>query len=136
MLVVLGGWIRSGLVPDQLFFRVAPSTQIVTSGGGAIEWQRITDVPDLASIFAGEPTFWISPVSQHFYSFDAAEKTWLWRWQWCGFDFGESQLVGNMPRCVYVIPYWSIVIPLTLVSAYLLLGKPHKPETIVNDQAA
>lgn len=49
-----------------------------------------------------------------------------WKLDWCGFRFGHSfqttnDITGTM---ALVIPYWSIVIPLTAISAYLLLCKP------------
>lgn len=48
-----------------------------------------------------------------------------WRWQFCGFQYGDAvQKCGltiphNTAFWVATIPYWSIVPPLTLVSAYL-----------------
>ena len=56
----------------------------------------------------------------------------LWRRTWCGFDFGKSRQTfswGHNYEVVEIwrwwsIPYWSIIIPLTLLSAYLLLSKP------------
>ena len=58
-----------------------------------------------------------------------------WRWRLLGFghggDDGGAKSIGNLiihtsPSKVTVIPYWSIVIPLTALSAYLLLSKPRK----------
>lgn len=37
--------------------------------------------------------------------------------RYCGFGL-------RMDPFVVVLPYWSLVVPLTLLSAYLLLGKP------------
>ena len=43
-----------------------------------------------------------------------------------GFHF-ETGKVGHQSRyAVYTIPYWSIVLPLTLISVFLLLSKPRK----------
>jgi hypothetical protein len=60
----------------------------------------------------------------------------LWRWQFCGFDFGELMVEGQAGkhRLLFSVPYWSIVAPLTLISAWCLLTKPRlkpatKPET-------
>jgi hypothetical protein len=39
-----------------------------------------------------------------------------WRWKWCGFGFGVA--TGS---ALTVIPYWSVAIPMTLVSVWLLL---------------
>ena len=50
-----------------------------------------------------------------------------WRQKWCGFDFGAATDVPTGVRFSFaVIPYWSTTIPLTLLSAYLLLWKPRK----------
>ena len=46
-----------------------------------------------------------------------------WRWRWWGFDFYESEM-DERRYTRRRIPYWSIAIPLTLFSAYLLLGNP------------
>jgi hypothetical protein len=67
-----------------------------------------------------------------------------WRWKWCGIDLGSTVVddehrareAGNSPELIlglvyghwhsvhYVIPYWLLVLPLTLLSAWLLLSKP------------
>ncbi len=51
-----------------------------------------------------------------------------WRTDWIGFHFGAANATAGSIRRVefWIVPYWSIVIPLTLLSAYLLLSKPHK----------
>jgi hypothetical protein len=50
-----------------------------------------------------------------------------WCWDWAGFTFGAATRKPDSPRVfhvdLYSIPYWSIVIPLTLLSAWLLLSK-------------
>ena len=52
-----------------------------------------------------------------------------WRIDSCGFRFGKSvhrgpYSIANLTA--WIIPYWSIVIPLTAISACLLLTKPRK----------
>jgi hypothetical protein len=56
-------------------------------------------------------------------------------------NFGDAPTIGyktgwithtSSPRSPYdldfnSIPYWSLALPLTLLSAYLILGKPRKP---------
>ena len=53
------------------------------------------------------------------------------RWKWCGFDCGfeswteeNPSFNGHVVTCI--IPYWSIIFPLTLLSAILLLSNPRK----------
>jgi len=55
-----------------------------------------------------------------------------WHFRWCGFGIGEAfQAFGDGTHWrVWVIPYWSIVISLNLLSAYLILwnaGKRTRP---------
>jgi len=49
-----------------------------------------------------------------------------WRLTWWGFDFCNSAKGDQIHAVHRNIPYWSIVIPLTLISAWLLLGKPRQ----------
>lgn len=89
------------------------------------------------------------PVGMRETSYDAFKSLneYIWRRQLCGFDFGERRddlkfenvtIVGsdkesvarNNPqlRMTYLsIPYWAIVLPLTLLSAWLLLSKGRQP---------
>ena len=57
------------------------------------------------------------------------------RWDWAGFHFGRVHLDRRSPWQSCTVPYWSIVIPLTLISAYLILTKPRNttPQTIVEE---
>ncbi len=53
----------------------------------------------------------------------------VWEREWNGFHFGERHRKRpNKPHdrtlSYWVIPHWSIVMPLTLLSAWLLLSKP------------
>ena len=47
-----------------------------------------------------------------------------WHWRICGVGDYDDLLSNGKNRRVYVVPYPSIVFPLALVSAYLLLSKP------------
>lgn len=56
-----------------------------------------------------------------------------WRWRMLGFGHGidiggqkskNNFLFHTLPTIVTVVPYWSIVLPLTAISAWLLLSKP------------
>ena len=49
------------------------------------------------------------------------------RFDWAGFHFGSGKHLswhGDRGIKIWFIPYWSIVVPLTLLSAFLLLIKP------------
>ena len=60
-----------------------------------------------------------------------------WKWNWAGVGVCESSkdpatwMTNNMsivPICAtaYIVSYWTIIIPLTLLSSYLLLSKPRQ----------
>jgi hypothetical protein len=58
-----------------------------------------------------------------------------WDWQSYGFRTGKSSNRDGSSSTIRIIPYWSIVIPLTLLSAYLLLRKPNHPESRAEQKA-
>jgi len=131
-LVSVGGWVRSYALMDELWFTEDPSpTQIfIESCAGRL---RLFYVACNQEITGGNIYFWRSG------SFEPAYRNFSgwgnpiifdWRWQFLGFDVGRGQEETSPPSVSKVsfmfIPYWSIVIPLTLHSAYLLLSKPRK----------
>jgi len=59
---------------------------------------------------------------------DADPMQFDFRWKWFGFDCARLHDIG-LPAYHHIwllVPYWSIVVPFTLLSAYLLLSKPRK----------
>ena len=60
---------------------------------------------------------------------------------WNGGDFAIQQYPSHPDQIADFVfaPYWSIILPLTMLSAYLLLSKPHvlthkkRPEPTAND---
>lgn len=50
------------------------------------------------------------------------------RWVWGRFGFGmfENDTGGNHRLVAVIIPFWSLVVPVTLLSAFLILWKPRK----------
>ena len=50
-----------------------------------------------------------------------------WRLRCLGFGVSDKSLrIGDYEVAIRLVPYWSITIPLTLLSAFLLLSKPRK----------
>ena len=111
-----------------------------------------TDDPDSPTSINISETSWATPI---LISADRPFPTWEtglvgdlelssmfeWRWLRLGFGIADLYCTGSvisgkrdvLSQTIYAIPYWSIVIPLTLLSAYLLLTNPRvtKPKTIV-----
>jgi hypothetical protein len=46
-----------------------------------------------------------------------------WRWDWLGFHF-SSEVSPTVQHRYFIVPYWFIVVPLTVLSAWLILSKP------------
>ncbi len=124
----MGGWVRSGLFKEELWFSKDPSPNqiFVQSCTGCVRcfYGRAN----------GEITrggyWWISrrcrSADRDFAGF-GVPFVFDWRWHYWGFDFGKGHEVQQRPneyrlRFMF-IPYWSIVIPLPLLSAWLLLRK-------------
>ncbi len=66
-----------------------------------------------------------------------------WRWNWSQFSFGAGREITESAellsdggpsklraifdhRVAWTIPYWSLVLPLTLIAAWLILGRPKR----------
>ena len=116
--VSMAGWMRSGFREDRLRFKSSVggwSCMEVASINNHISMMR--QRPDLKLAFL-EDLSWDLP---RFFSQELVPESNQWNWSW--------------PRTVYldggyvhlaIIPYWIIVLPLTLLSAYLILWKPRK----------
>ena len=117
----MGGWLRSegGYSTTTIF----DSSYQWVSFDGNLYLGRLT--PNSGHpIFVGigghaEPPFIVDPWSQ----VDS-----IWRREFAGFQIGEgtSIHVPSIKIQIGIVPYWSIVLPLTLISAFLLLTKPRK----------
>jgi hypothetical protein len=116
-----GGWVRSLYIMDTFAFSHLPNELLLVSGDGVVGWQTIS-ATSIGSLFDGFR--WHSQMPRSIEDiFNRAES--LNKWHWNG--FGVMQL-DNSTR-LGCIPYWSLVIPLTLLSAWLLLSKPRTAKT-------
>jgi hypothetical protein len=132
--LMMGLWMRSRFILDTV--RYCPDGRYhysITLAPSAIRWVRLQ----------GSGSF----LSPRFFDFDWDSKEYSkgdddpildprvgwqskWNWQACGFQFGSfqdsSQSIVNGEVEIGFIPYWSLVLPLTALSAYLILWKPRK----------
>jgi len=120
-MVFVGGWVRSLTIDEGVSFRTGQFTDLYLGScpDGFIGSTGKYSDSSLPSLNAG----WFSK-----YASDDTDDTDIQepadsQWHGWGFQFRSS---GNGNFIYVVIPYWSIVLPLTLLSAYLLLGKPRK----------
>jgi hypothetical protein len=134
-LLLMAGWVRSNLRFDQVTIDCVPHQIRV----GAIDGMLflLIATPEFDRPPAG-PLFEWNSVKSSLASPNGVPlpyDPWRvydvgWRWDWAGFHFGEGespmQMMIREHLKSYFVPYWSIVIPLTLLSAYLLLTKPRQ----------
>jgi len=122
--VLMAGWIRSETIGDDITFRLGKCGHEIRS-----ERSRITSIStwvrDSRWLPENEWTTGFSP------EVDSGSI-----WDRIGFLYNvceNNDADSNLSfQRLLMVPYWSIVIPLTLLSAYLLLGKPRiaKPEIV------
>lgn len=129
-LVFMGLWVRSGVMNDFIATDGKNATYRLGSYGGMLNFIRDTP-PTTFGRFLHLDSFDEGPENNK-YELWASWNSWTgyqveWQWHWGQFHFGAGTLLGA--RTVsFVFPYWSITIPLTLLSAFLLLAKP-RPST-------
>lgn len=51
-------------------------------------------------------------------------------WRWCGVVCGRIDDSTEQGTSVWILPYTVIVLPLTLLTAFLLLSRPRKPAAV------
>ena len=120
-LVFMGAWARSVSVMDAVQIRSGMYTmEHCVSVDHSLVWGRLR-AEDSRSIIVF-PVWEASKASNLDAFLDRANLRCSWRR--CGFGVGEMKAGPADRHTIWVIPYWVIVIPLTLLSAYLLLAKP------------
>jgi hypothetical protein len=123
--LVAGAWVR-GLMIEDSFHHYNESSEWFfgsTNGGLYVNWLHFD--PESSSSLAKEPLkecpFWMS-TARASYRFTGADELPIdWDWNWCGFKY-----FGYERDFTAIIPYWSVALPLTLLSACLILWKPRK----------
>ena len=119
--VFAAGWVRNYTVQDMLLIRSDQEHfHLLVSGHDGLIWMKIVDVVGFST---GRP-FYDTDVADHSDPFEAINAE--WKWKWLGFQFGQGEEIFQTPIGFSMIPYWAIVIPLTALSAFLLLSKPKR----------
>lgn len=128
--IFCAGWIRGFFVEDvwqpptgtlERGIRTDASQHIFRSSAFGIVWEKFEGRNDTK--FGWQSGWGTAPASPIDEMDNKAIGDIRWRWRWAGFDFRDSQRNDILHRR-RKIPYWPIVLPLTLLSGYLLLGKP------------
>jgi hypothetical protein len=126
-LVFMGLWIRGLAVTDLYKFGSGPGTtchNLVLSQHG-IMWMRLEVFGDsIMSWTSGWKNIDPSTILYDDPKMKRSPADIKWQWSWCGFDLCQMSHDSDERCCHQNNPYWSIVIPLTLLSAWCLLSKP------------
>ena len=139
--VFMAAWLRSLSVIDKFSFSQQQSCHFMLSMDGNVSWRRLTPFDENMPPGWSLPTRWVTTAlteknrrnSVFYWDGDVH-----WRWHWGGFDFGAGlfEMISYAPAPtsnwlrreeIWQIPYWSIVMPLTLLSAHLIFRKQRKP---------
>ncbi len=137
------GWVRSRYIEDRLFMRPTKSTLVLlkTNDAGYLFVVAHNSEEHIRQFVPG----WTCRNAPHFHSeglpeddLDFSDGSWhIWR---CGFLVGESDDYCHLgifsPAKYCIVPYWSFVIPLTLLSAYLLLTKSQPSKRVPRESQA
>jgi len=119
-LVFMAGWVRSLSILDQFNIPCMSTSYGVFSIFDRMAFTTLPDIPIGQGV--NYPVWFTDPNPpaniEDFYSF---------KWQICGFGVAEPTMSSDLVKIeLIIVPYWSIVIPMTLFSAFLLLSKTHK----------
>lgn len=121
-----GGWIRSLVIRDEFLVILATQMWDVYSTEGTLIFERTVDLDrtdDLIFSFDSTPLSQLGNMFPLSYAARGLENQ-VDR-DFCGFTIITATSDWDS-LCVLVVPYWSIVIPLALLSAYFLLSKPRQ----------
>lgn len=113
-------WVRSLTIADFIAFRVnrQVSYDVFTNDS------RLTLERSINADLGGEsPLRWFGYVAADASPLEDNYENVEREWRWLGFLF-TSETRTNPKSRSWSIPFWSIVIPLTLLSAYLLSKRP------------
>lgn len=121
--VIAGAWVRSFAKAEGWgFCKNLRHYERIVSTNGAIRFDTIRS-KDLIQITMTKVFDLTGDLG--FVPFE--EKDVEWKWYLSGLGTGDyhSQTLKGLEMTIWRIPYWSIVIPLTALSAWLLLSKRH-----------
>ena len=130
--LLMGSWMRSRIGWDALeFFRGSFAIQ---SDNGHLLLARIVINPSGRELkWSSMPGhYWMGPTPNNpWQPIPFAQNKIDWSFRWNGFESGDvltTPVTGPSQTWMqfWQVPYWSIVLPLTLISAFLLLSKPRK----------
>ena len=145
-LAFMGGWGRSFININRFNFSAAGyNFHWLGSFNGSIAWQRIvpndtsnwsTDLNENARELFLENA---EAVAEHLLGTILNHENKIeWKHRFLGFEIGEYRqagALGTIEVTIWKLSYWSLITPLTLISAFLLLSKHRKSNQINGNKA-
>lgn len=121
-LVALIEWVRSFYVMDVIMFVANKANHSLISETHGLTWLStgLTDEEYEEAIEESDLPFAV--VFDFPQKFDL--RGWTLKSSWLGFEKYERKYRKETIDLVQIIPYWSVVTPLTLLSVWLMLSKP------------
>ena len=128
--VFAAGWVRSLTRVDLIELNGKPWRYNVSSGFGQLHFWQMSPLEKKIPFFRASFVMKLKNFTGHTITngvatFDPMRNQTTWRWDWMGFHLSDG-MKGTVQVRLCFVPYWSIVIPLTLISLWLLLVKPHR----------
>lgn len=122
--VLCGLWMRSHATQDLFFSPVVRRTQITLISTEGV----LIGFTDFNSSFTPEaaPAWHAMKLPKRVSDLARSELEQKWCWRWLGVDIRKTGTQPPLP--LLAVSHLSIVLPLTLLSAYLILWKPRKRE--------
>lgn len=127
--VFMACWVRSDRIPDEVI--------LAQTRGPFMDSAKFQSRKGILLLTyfdeEGIPLHWVRPYISRYRRDVALDDSFhrkpRWTFRACGFGVGtvpanESGWVHIPATTLWAIPHWSIILPLTLLSAYLLLSKP------------
>lgn len=121
--IFMAGWVRSSFCSDVINTSVWNTIQSIRTTKAGLLWVS-EEYP--GTMFGFCPQIQLGNASTWDF-----QGPWQLEWKSCGIKFGEGHfeniqagITFNVRAKYWIIPFWLIVIPLTLLSVWLLLSRP------------
>ena len=127
VMLLMAGWMRSVVVWNRISVCSGQYTiHQFSSSGGRLGWERREN-----DVYSNLPlVFFDSDVnSSDLFAYEKHPSDNYFEWQFDSGGFVCCKVTddeGFVPFTLVIMPYWSLVLPLTLLSAWLILGKTRK----------
>ena len=125
-LTMFAMWMRSRVMEDKLVWTMKDVAHVLNSEDGGVSWTTYNEPREsIADYWYGSIPLKVFPCDGWWQLMDQCETH--WKFEAAGFCFGSATKIGylNPIRANYwLIPYWSLTTPLSLLSTWLLLTRP------------